>query len=77
MSTSIARIGILSPMTEAGMKNWWKKLKEGRLEELGYVAKVAISSSFGVSAMADFAIVNIASTPKPRKVSAQSRTESR
>jgi hypothetical protein len=39
MSTSIARIGILSPMTEAGMKNWWKKLKEGRLEELSYVAK--------------------------------------
>jgi putative ABC transport system substrate-binding protein len=36
MSTSIARIGILSPVTEAGMKDWWKKLTEG-LEELGYV----------------------------------------
>ena len=33
---SIARIGILSPVTEAGMKAWWSKLKEG-LEELGYV----------------------------------------
>lgn len=36
MSTSAARIGILSPVTEAGMKDWWSKLKEG-LEELGYV----------------------------------------
>jgi putative ABC transport system substrate-binding protein len=36
MSTSVARIGILSPVTEAGMKDWWSKLKEG-LEELGYV----------------------------------------
>jgi putative ABC transport system substrate-binding protein len=36
MSTSIARIGILSPVTEAGMKDWWNKLKDG-LEELGYV----------------------------------------
>jgi putative tryptophan/tyrosine transport system substrate-binding protein len=36
MSTSVARIGILSPVTEAGMKDWWGKLKEG-LEELGYV----------------------------------------
>src|SRR5262245_3536180 len=36
MSTSIARVGILSPVTEAGMKDWWNKLKEG-LEELGYV----------------------------------------
>ena len=36
MSTSMARIGILSPVTEEGMKDWWKKLKEG-LEELGYV----------------------------------------
>ena len=36
MSTSIARIGILSPVAEAGMKDWWNKLKEG-LEELGYV----------------------------------------
>ena len=36
MSTSIARIGILDPVTEAGMKDWWQKLKEG-LEELGYV----------------------------------------
>jgi hypothetical protein len=36
MSTSIARIGILSPVTEAGMKDWWQKLKEG-LEELDYV----------------------------------------
>ena len=36
MSTTIARIGILSPVTEAGMKDWWNKLKEG-LEELGYV----------------------------------------
>ena len=36
MSTSIARIGMLSPVAEAGMKDWWNKLKEG-LEELGYV----------------------------------------
>jgi ABC-type uncharacterized transport system substrate-binding protein len=36
MSSSMARIGILSPVTEEGMKDWWKKLKEG-LEELGYV----------------------------------------
>ena len=36
MSTSIARIGILSPVAEAGMKDWWNKLKKG-LEELGYV----------------------------------------
>src|SRR6266487_270551 len=36
MSSSIARIGILSPVTEAGMRDWWNKLKEG-LEELGYV----------------------------------------
>ena len=36
MSTSIARIGILSPVTEAGMKDWWNTLKEG-LEERGYV----------------------------------------
>ena len=36
MSTSVARIGILSPVTEAGMRDWWNKLKEG-LEELGYV----------------------------------------
>jgi ABC-type uncharacterized transport system substrate-binding protein len=36
MSTSIARIGILSPVPESGMKDWWGKLKEG-LEELGYV----------------------------------------
>jgi putative tryptophan/tyrosine transport system substrate-binding protein len=36
MSTSIARIGILSPVTEAGMKDWWNKLKDG-LAELGYV----------------------------------------
>jgi len=36
MSTSIARIGILSPVTEAGMKDWWNKLTDG-LEELGYV----------------------------------------
>jgi hypothetical protein len=27
MSNSIARIGILSPVTEAGMRNWWSKLK--------------------------------------------------
>jgi len=62
MSTSIARIGILSPVTEAGIKIGGKSSRRG-LEELGYVAKVAISSSFGVSAMANFAIVNIASTP--------------
>ena len=36
MSTSIARIGILSPVAQVGMKDWWNKLKEG-LEELGYV----------------------------------------
>jgi hypothetical protein len=36
MSTSIARIGILSPVTEAG---WWMKLKEG-IEELGYVTRL-------------------------------------
>jgi putative tryptophan/tyrosine transport system substrate-binding protein len=36
MSTSIARIGILSPVTEADMKDWWNKLKDG-LAELGYV----------------------------------------
>ena len=36
MSTSVARIGILSPVTEAGMKDWWNKLREG-LEELGYI----------------------------------------
>ena len=36
MSTSIARIGILSPVTEAGMKDWWNELREG-LAELGYV----------------------------------------
>jgi putative ABC transport system substrate-binding protein len=36
MSTNMARIGILSPVTEAGMKDWWSKLKKG-LEELGYV----------------------------------------
>lgn len=36
MSTSIARIGLLSPVTEAGMKDWWNKLKDG-LAELGYV----------------------------------------
>jgi len=36
MSTSTPRIGILSPVTKAGMKDWWSKLKEG-LEELGYV----------------------------------------
>src|SRR5215207_4408381 len=36
MSTSLARIGILSPVTEAGMKDWWGKLKEG-LEQRGYV----------------------------------------
>jgi hypothetical protein len=35
MSSSIARIGILSPVTEAGMRDWWSKLKEG-LEEFGY-----------------------------------------
>jgi putative ABC transport system substrate-binding protein len=36
MSTSVARIGILSPVTEGGMRAWWNKLKEG-LEEFGYV----------------------------------------
>ena len=36
MSTSIARIGILSPVTEAGMRDWWNKLKAG-LEEFGYI----------------------------------------
>lgn len=37
MSTSIVRIGILSPVTEAGMRDWWQKLKKEGLEELGYV----------------------------------------
>src|SRR5215472_5833902 len=36
MSTSVARIAILSPVTEAGMKDWWNKLRGG-LRELGYV----------------------------------------
>jgi hypothetical protein len=35
MSSSIARIGILSPVTEAGMRDWRSKLKEG-FEGLGY-----------------------------------------
>jgi ABC-type uncharacterized transport system substrate-binding protein len=32
----VARIGILSPATEPGMRHWWKELKLG-LNELGYV----------------------------------------
>src|SRR5262249_12835426 len=36
MSTSIARIGILSPVTEPGMRDWWNRLIDG-LQELGYV----------------------------------------
>ena len=49
MSTSIARIGILSPVTEAGMKDWWNKLKEGLRSAV--TSKVATSNSFGGSPM--------------------------
>lgn len=35
-SVRIPRIGILSPVTESGMKGWWKELTQG-LNELGYV----------------------------------------
>jgi hypothetical protein len=34
MSKRTPRIGILSPVTEAGMGNWWNSLRQG-LEELG------------------------------------------
>jgi len=36
MSKRIPRIGILSPVTEAGMRDWWNALREG-LERLGYI----------------------------------------
>ena len=36
-SGRIPRIGILSPVTEHGMRDWWKELVQG-LRELGYVA---------------------------------------
>ena len=32
----LPRIGILSPATEPGMRDWWKELTQG-LNELGYV----------------------------------------
>jgi hypothetical protein len=32
----VARIGILSPATEPGMRHWWKELTQG-LNDLGYV----------------------------------------
>ncbi len=35
-SQGIPRIGILSPVTESGMQDWWKALMKG-LDELGYV----------------------------------------
>jgi putative tryptophan/tyrosine transport system substrate-binding protein len=35
-SGHIPRIGILSPATEPGMRDWWKQLTQG-LNELGYV----------------------------------------
>ena len=35
-SRHIPRIGILSPATEPGMRDWWKELTQG-LNELGYV----------------------------------------
>jgi putative ABC transport system substrate-binding protein len=35
-SARIPRIGILSPVTEHGMRDWWKELVRG-LHELGYV----------------------------------------
>ena len=35
-SARVPRIGILSPVTESGMKDWWKELTHG-LNELGYV----------------------------------------
>jgi putative tryptophan/tyrosine transport system substrate-binding protein len=35
-SGHIPRIGILSPATEPGMRDWWKELTQG-LNELGYV----------------------------------------
>jgi putative tryptophan/tyrosine transport system substrate-binding protein len=36
MSKRIARVGILSPVTESGMRDWWNGLKQG-LERLGYI----------------------------------------
>ena len=35
-SGHIPRIGILSPATEPGMRDWWKEFTQG-LNELGYV----------------------------------------
>jgi putative ABC transport system substrate-binding protein len=35
-SQRIPRIGILSPVTESGMQDWWDVLMQG-LDELGYV----------------------------------------
>jgi putative tryptophan/tyrosine transport system substrate-binding protein len=35
-SGRVPRIGILSPVTEHGMRDWWKELVRG-LHELGYV----------------------------------------
>jgi len=36
ISKGTPRIGILSPVTESGMRDWWNMLKEG-LKELGYI----------------------------------------
>ena len=36
MPKRIPRIGVLSPVTEEGMRDWWNALRRG-LEELGYV----------------------------------------
>lgn len=36
MPNRIPRIGVLSPVTEDGMRDWWNALRRG-LEELGYV----------------------------------------
>src|SRR5271169_3803960 len=36
MSKRIPRVGILSPVTESGMRDWWNALKHG-LEGLGYI----------------------------------------
>jgi hypothetical protein len=36
MPKRIPRIGILSPVTEEGMRDWWNSLKHGLLN-LGYV----------------------------------------
>jgi hypothetical protein len=45
----IYRIGILSPVTEAGMKDWWGSSRRGSRNSV--TSKVATLSSFGASAM--------------------------